>query len=112
VSDVGPTHLVAVWLANDEPLYRQALALSGQAQRAAAGTPAASREAVFILADDLAEWVAGLVPDLSSATSSAGVIRDLVSWALANVRWPELAQQFLDDGAALERALVEPVSRD
>jgi hypothetical protein len=104
VSDVGPTHLVSVWLANDEPLYRKALALAGQA-RAEAADGMTSRDAVFVLADDLAEWVRELVPDLSSATSSAGVIADLVSWALANVRWPELAQQFLDDGDALARAL-------
>jgi hypothetical protein len=91
VTDVDPTFYVTVWLANDEPLHRRALELAWQVHEAGV-EGMIGRDPRHELADELAEWVRGLVPDVVSAS---GVIADLISWALANVRWAELADDYL-----------------
>lgn len=73
---MNPTHYVSLWLANDEPLYRQAQAL------------AAIAEDQIELADSLKDWVTELVQ-----VDEAGLRSDLISHALAHVDWRELAEE-------------------
>jgi hypothetical protein len=81
-----PTWCVDLWLSNDEPLYRQALALAEQA-RDDDGNVHRSH-----VAEELKTWVRDeLAPDLGASFAS-----DLLGFALDQVDWHEIADAWIE----------------
>lgn len=90
-----PTWNVHLWLSNEEPLYRACHALANQACKEAEDqkdTERFPREARFILADTLKEFVEDQLPELPASHAS-----DLLTWAVEQVDWLEVADAFLED---------------
>jgi hypothetical protein len=101
-----PTWCVNLWLANEEPLYRETLDLATTAvtvaptdESVADGIWTVEEAAKFRLADVLRDWVTDeLAPDLGACFAA-----DLLGWALGCVDWDELAESWVEqvDTAAL-----------
>ena len=73
-----PTWLVHLWLTNDYGLYHTTLAVLEHAH----DREAALRE---------------LVEELCALEDSAGLLADLLGWALAIVNWREVADAFAEE---------------
>ena len=94
-----PTWAVNLWLSNDEPLYREALARAEMAVTYADGHPNVTggiwteeQCRRFVLADDLKSWVSDeLAPDLGASFAA-----DLLGYALGCVDWDEIADAWLE----------------
>ena len=93
------TWCVNLWISNEEPLYREALAKAEYAVTYADGHPNVSagiwtteQTERFVLADDLKDWVSDeLSPDLGASMAS-----DLYRAALSEVDWEEIADSWLE----------------
>ena len=85
-----PTWCVNLWLSNEEPLYREALRLTGHTiDDDEDVTPSQRRQ----VADILKEWVRDdLAPDLGASFSS-----DLLGYALDCVDWFEIADAWIEN---------------
>jgi hypothetical protein len=101
-----PTWAVNLWLANDEPLYREALEKAREAVEDAPQDLNAIPDGVtgrgpiwtveetarFRLADTLKDWVSDdLAPDLGASFSA-----DLLGYALGCVDWEEIAVSWIE----------------
>ena len=90
-----PTWAVNLWLANDEPLYREALERTGAIvaeteSRSEFWTLEESHR--FATADMLKEWVTDeLAPDLGASFAA-----DLLGYALGCVDWHEIADAWIE----------------
>lgn len=89
---MNTTRTVSVWLANDEPMYHEAL----ERARVAIGKNMEDDEldrdsAVDDLAADLKDWIGGLRP------VKKGLFGDLLNDALSEVDWYDVAADFIDD---------------
>jgi len=81
-----PTWCVNLWLANDEGLYREALALVADVLAGPHETPRLG------VADALRAWVRDeLAPDLGASFAA-----DLLGYALDRVDWLEIADAWLE----------------
>ena len=98
----GETWAVNLWLANDEPLYREAVERaerewedSEDAVNVRNGIWTREQAARFNLADSLKTWVADdMRPDNETV---GGLMADLIGWALDRVNWTEIAESWLGD---------------
>lgn len=90
------TWATSLWIDNEEPLYREARKMARGARRKAAEQiedgDKFPREARFILADALKEWVEGMAPDLGATLFS-----DLLNAALSAVDWLEIADAYFQE---------------
>jgi hypothetical protein len=94
------TWCVSMWLHGEEPLYRRTLALARLAARDApldeyvsSGIWSVEQTARFRLADTLKRWVCDtLAPDLGASFAS-----DLLTGALSEVVWHDIAEDFLGE---------------
>lgn len=95
-----PTWCVALWFGNDEPLYRSALEATREAIASATEDPDAEpaivdRDAAI---GELASWIEDQTGELAeSGLNLAGMLGDLLTWALAYVDWREIAGSWIDD---------------
>lgn len=78
------TWSVKLWLDNEEPTY----VMVTESARGAVEKGAS----VYAFADWLRDYVTDMQPDLPASMAS-----DLLSAALSNVNWTEIAQAYLDD---------------
>lgn len=84
-----PTWNVALWLANDEGLYRETLDIVEWNKK----DDDEDHMVVVDLADALKSWVVDeLAPDLDASFAA-----DLLGYALDQVDWQEIAKNLLDD---------------
>ena len=79
---------VNLWLSNDEGCYRDIRGLAYEA------TTRPREERVSHLADEINQYVEDLMPDLGATLQS-----DLLTWALAEVDWFEIAKAWLEDAS-------------
>lgn len=93
------TWCVALWLGNDEGTYRTVRAMAAEAREASRkdrrvlqGYWEAEHAPVYLLADALKELVNDAAPDLGPS-----VFGDLLSAALSEVDWQDVAEGFLED---------------
>lgn len=95
-----PTWAVNLWLANDEPLYRDTLALTEEAMSAQKYArdrlerPYWTQEESYryAVADTLKAWVTDdLAPDLGASFAA-----DLLGYALGEVDWHEVADAWIE----------------
>lgn len=85
------TWAVALWLDNDEPLYREARRLVRRELKSF--DPDTSRRSPeHIIADALEHWVCELSPDLG-----ASMWADLLTHSLGGVDWTEIAGNYLSE---------------
>lgn len=89
---------VALWIDNERSLYEERRYMTRErwsAARSHENVPAVwtrSQAAQFTLAESLKEWVEEMAPELGATLYS-----DLMSWALAEVDWDELADSWLNE---------------
>lgn len=93
-----PTWAVALWWANEEPLYREALDETRSAISDATTTDDDGAESVDrdSASDAVAAWLEELVDEMADGAVS-GMLGDLLTWALAYVDWREIASSWVDD---------------
>lgn len=96
-----PTWAVNLWMANDEPMYLEALAMAGQAVKDAPDDPNVSEgiwsvedTAKFRLADSYKDWLTEL-----SELDEASFRSDVFGWAMEQVNWEEIAATWISDAA-------------
>jgi hypothetical protein len=96
------TWAVALWIDNEEPLYREKLERVQQAWQDAEGqyrtrlgtnvTFTRSEEARLNLAEELKDWLEEMRPE-----EGASLWTDLLSAALSEVDWMEIADNWLSE---------------
>jgi hypothetical protein len=93
------TWAVALWIDNEEPLYRESRRMARNAKEEAEECPEEelygqprARKAVHYLADSLKEWIEEMQPALG-----ASLWADLMGAAMSEVDWHEIAENFLSD---------------
>jgi hypothetical protein len=88
------TWAVALWLDNDEGSYERARELAREARDESAGMGVSpyKRTPEGLLADQFKDWVQEESPDLGASLYS-----DLLSAALSEVDWYEIAEHYLAD---------------
>jgi len=94
------TWCVHLWLSNEEGTYRTCREFARTAKREAPTCSQVrekiwprSRATVFLLADA----IKGFVSESNPLTESASVFSDLITSALCEVNWHEIAEAFLED---------------
>ena len=94
------TWCVNLWLTNEEPMYRLCRSLAAEARESAPDCRQvqeniwqADEAATFLLADRLKEYVEQNNPLADSPT----MFSDLLSAALSEVDWHEVANAFLEE---------------
>ena|ERR1017187_4116827 len=86
---------VALWIDNDQGSYSQRCEMAQEAYNEAEASKHQTRkeEAVSSLAKQLQEWV----EEMNPLASEASMFSDLLSAALGDVDWYEIAGNFLED---------------
>ncbi len=94
------TWCVNLWLTNDEGTYRHCRSLADDAKDAADDAPQVLEEiwtieeaTRFLLADALPEFA----EEINPLADQASVFTDLITSALAEVNWHEIADAFLEE---------------
>src|SRR5712691_3193570 len=94
------TWCVNLWLSNDEGTYRHCRSLARDAANAAEdssrvrdGIWTIEEATRFLFADALKE----LLDELNPITAQASVFSDLITAALSDVNWHEIADAFLEE---------------
>lgn len=89
------TWAVKLWIDNEEPSYRHALSLATEhySDASADKTFSRSERARFGLADALKE----MLEDGNPLTGEASVYSDLLSAALSEVNWDEIAEAYIEE---------------
>jgi hypothetical protein len=82
------TWAVNLWVSNDEGLYLE------KGQRVDRALRYGARD----FAEEIESWIEDMRPDLSTALAG-GLYADLLSFALGEVNWRELATDWLDAAA-------------
>lgn len=83
-----PTWLVNLWLTNDESTE----AMLHESARNACETGDDREDAAQLLAGELEQLVENMRTD-----DDAGLLSDLLGWAMAHVEWYEIAEHYVND---------------
>lgn len=90
------TWLVNLWITNDQGSYEvsQDMAREAWEERQASAYATAEQEAKYVLAGKIKDWVEEMVDH--EVVSPSGLVRDLVTGALGEVNWGEIAGSWLE----------------
>lgn len=106
-----PTWAVNLWLANDEPLYRQAREYAAEAienapsdENVTNGIWTVEETKRFRLADTLKDWAEEIGFQVDNgeggtmyAEGLTGFQADLYGWAFEQIDWAEIASAWIED---------------
>lgn len=89
------TWLVNLWIGNDEGSQSYADELTGQAYKDARAERSFTRDerATLNLSDSLKEWI----EEQNPLADNANLFSDLLSGALSEVNWHEIAEHYIED---------------
>jgi hypothetical protein len=101
---------VALWIDNEQGSYSQRQEMAQDAWENAEGKRAYASQtrldrAKCLLADSLKDWI----EEMNPLADSASLFSDLMSAALGEVDWYEIAENFLEDVDTEEEEEAEPV---
>lgn len=96
-----PTWAVNLWMANDEPMYREALDMARATvmhisvdSNVLTGIWSEENAAKFRLADSYKDWLTEM-----ATLDEASFRSDILGWALEQVNWEEIAAAWIEDAS-------------
>lgn len=101
-----PTWCVNLWLANDEGLYNEALGVVRTAiADVKTGEYLTPEQAIACDVEDaLKDWVEELADTMTGEQLQSSMVSDILTWALGQVDWRELAESWIETVDELRKA--------